>query len=405
MFDKLFGGDPQSQGSLAAIAQILQASGPSRTPRGLYQILGSGMAAGQDATQQAQQQAQIAQLREHQIRSSEADFTAQQSQRAMQQQVNDALRGANGEGGFNAEAAIQAVMRINPMQGLELQRSLAKAGPKYDSGITFVNGPDGKPVAVRTADDGSVKQLDGLSPREKLELENLGGRSVAVNPYELQAGQSFQRTMTPDGAASNAIARENLGLSRQRLALEKQTQAGGGRAPAGYRWAANGSLEAIPGGPATKGAMATEGERKASTLLQRLQFSEAQLEAAVKGSPGAATPSLLAQGLRGIGAEAAANSFTGESRQKVDAAQLDILDAALTLGTGAAYTKEQLEGYRKSYFPQIGDAPGTVADKQARLNNVIEAAKTAAGRAAPAQPSLPTTAPAASGGWSIRKVQ
>lgn len=200
MFDKLFGGDPQSQGSLAAIAQILQASGPSRTPRGLMQILGSGMAAGQDATQQAQQQAQIGQMREQQIRSGEAEFSAQQSQRAMQQQVNDALRGANGEGGFNAEAAIQAVMRINPMQGLELQRSLAKAGPKYDSGITFVNGPDGRPMAVRTADDGSVKQLDGLSPREKLEFRD-GGDGL----YGLDQFTGEQRAKIAKGLDPSAI--------------------------------------------------------------------------------------------------------------------------------------------------------------------------------------------------------
>ncbi len=110
MFDKLFGGDPQSQGSLAAIAQILQASGPSRTPRGLYQILGSGMAAGQDATQQAQQQAQLAQMREQQLRSGEAEFTAQQSQRAMQQPVNDALRGAKKQSLGVSDRAYTVVM-------------------------------------------------------------------------------------------------------------------------------------------------------------------------------------------------------------------------------------------------------------------------------------------------------
>jgi hypothetical protein len=58
-----------------------------------------------------------------------------------------------------------------------------------------------------------------------------------------------------------------------------------------------------------------------------------------------------------------------------------------------------LEGYRKSYFPQLGDAESTVADKAARLNNVIEAARIAAGRAAPE-----AAAPAAPGGWKIERV-
>jgi hypothetical protein len=71
---------------------------------------------------------------------------------------------------------------------------------------------------------------------------------------------------------------------------------------------------------------------------------------------------------------------------------MDMLDAALTLGTGAAYTKEQLEGYRKSYFPQIGDTKDNVRDKKDRLANVIKAAKIAAGRAAP--PAAGVDAPA-----------
>lgn len=209
----IFGGDPQSQGLLAAAAQILQASGPSRTPTSLGQILGGGLMAGMGATQQARQQGQLEQLRGLQLQEGQAGLADRQSAREQEQQINDALRGANGDSGFDANAAIQAVMRIDPMQGLQLQRSLAKAAPKFDSGITWVNGPDGKPVAVRTADDGSIKQLDGLSPREKLQLENLGGRSVAVNPYELQSGQAFQRTASPDALLSAATQRRGQDIT------------------------------------------------------------------------------------------------------------------------------------------------------------------------------------------------
>ena len=212
IFD-MFGGSPQSQGLLAAAAQILQASGPSRTPTSLGQILGSGLGAYQQQEQQARQFGQIEQLRGVQLQEAQAGMADRQRARQQEQQINDALRGANGEGGFDANAAIQAVMRIDPMQGLALQRSLAKAGPKFDSGIEFVNGPDGKPIAVRTADDGSVKMLDGLAPREKLQLENLGGRSVAVNPYQLQAGQSFDRTATPDALLSAATQRRGQDIT------------------------------------------------------------------------------------------------------------------------------------------------------------------------------------------------
>jgi len=136
-------------------------------------------------------------------------------------------------------------------------------------------------------------------------------------------------------------------------------------------------------------ALATsEGERKASTLLQRLQFSENQLTKALVDDPNAAKPGVFLSALDVLSTPLA-NTLTSEDRQRVESAQLDILDAALTLGTGAAYTKEQLEGYRRSYFPQIGDKPKQIEDKKARLQNVISAAKIAAGKGAALIPSVP----------------
>jgi hypothetical protein len=183
------------------------------------------------------------------------------------------------------------------------------------------------------------------------------------------------------------------------------SSAGRPKPPSGYRYDASGeNLEPIPGGPAdkpkdgpAKEGAATEGERKAATLLQRLQFSESQLTEALVNNPDAAKPGVFASAVA-ILSTPLANSLTPEARQRVQSAQLDILDAALTLGTGAAYTREQLEGYRDAYFPQIGDKPNAIKDKQARLNNVISAARIAAGKAARLVPALP--APAAAGGSS-----
>jgi hypothetical protein len=151
-------------------------------------------------------------------------------------------------------------------------------------------------------------------------------------------------------------------------------------------------MQAIPGGPAdarvqNKG-VPTEGERKAETLRQRMEGSLNQLQSVTKENPDAASPSLLAETARKIplfGGDNTANAVMGSDRQRVEAAQLDILDAALTLGTGAAYTKEQLEGYRRSFFPQPFDSKETVKDKKERLDNILRSARTAAGRAAPAE--------------------
>ena len=145
-------------------------------------------------------------------------------------------------------------------------------------------------------------------------------------------------------------------------------------------------------------ASLSEGERKAATLLQRLQFSQQQLNDVLKANPDAAKPEYLPTFIEGI-SETGANLIRSEPRQQIETAQMDLLDAALTLGTGASYTKEQLKGYSSSYFPRIGDSPKTIKDKEARLSNIVEAAKIAAGRGAKLVPEVkagnkpPTGAP------------
>lgn len=130
--------------------------------------------------------------------------------------------------------------------------------------------------------------------------------------------------------------------------------------------------------------MPSESERTAGFLTNRVQNSLAQLQQAVGVSPSAASPNLSAEVIRNVtGSDYLKNLVNPETRQQVEAAQMEILDAALTLGTGAAYTREQLDNYRKSYFPQLGDKPATVADKAKRLKNMLDSAMIKAGRAAP----------------------
>ena len=138
----------------------------------------------------------------------------------------------------------------------------------------------------------------------------------------------------------------------------------------------------------------SEGERKAGALTSRLQFNINKLNEILGKKPEVATPGLMSSVIEGVtGSEYLSSLAKDADRQRIEAAQLDILDAALTLGTGAAYTREQLEGYRKAYFPQLEDKgkPGVIKDKQDRLQNVLEAAFMASGRAAPPRT---TTAPA-----------
>ena len=154
--------------------------------------------------------------------------------------------------------------------------------------------------------------------------------------------------------------------------------------------------------PSTTINMPSDGERKSAVLASRLNFSVGQMNEAIGADPKAALPNTAAEVARFVSrTDFLPNKINTEQRQIVEAAQEDILDAALTLGTGAAYSREQLAGYKKSFFPQMGDSAATVKTKQERLTNLLKSAEVASGRAAKditaPIPKLPT-APATSGG-------
>lgn len=136
--------------------------------------------------------------------------------------------------------------------------------------------------------------------------------------------------------------------------------------------------------------MPSESERTSGFLTSRLQNALGQINQVVTKNPQAASPKLGAEAVKLFtGSDYLKNLANPATRQQVEAAQLELLDSALTLGTGAAYTREQLMNYQKSYFPQLGDKPSTVADKQERLKALLNAAKIKAGRAAPEDMGLP----------------
>ena len=148
--------------------------------------------------------------------------------------------------------------------------------------------------------------------------------------------------------------------------------------------------------PSTTINMPSEGERKSAVLASRLNFSVGQMNDAIGADPKSAMPNTAAEVARFVSrTDFLPNKINTAQRQIVETAQLDILDAALTLGTGAAYTREQLESYRRAYFPQLEDNPATVKSKQDRLINLLKSAELGAGRAAKditvPVPKAPTT--------------
>ena len=156
--------------------------------------------------------------------------------------------------------------------------------------------------------------------------------------------------------------------------------------PVGFELGPDGVARRIPGIPdpnnPNEGAP-TESERTAGFLAGRIVDAVQRLAPAAQKNPEAQSPSTGVEMVRGIAGDTAANFFTSPERRQIYAAQRDILDAALTLGTGAAYTKEQLAGYETSYLPQLYDDPDTVQSKRQALRTLLQEAAQKAGRSAP----------------------
>jgi len=123
----------------------------------------------------------------------------------------------------------------------------------------------------------------------------------------------------------------------------------------------------------------SEDERKSAGYAIRMQNSIDLLDRIAKeggkGDPSAWSTmvNMLPEGM--------AEVLRPEDRSRVEDAQLDALDAALTLATGAAYTREQLKGLSRSYFPQYGNTEKQKQEKKERLEDIIATARIRAGRA------------------------
>ena len=199
-----------------------------------------------------------------------------------------------------------------------------------------------------------------------------------------ERGLAAQAMATERGAMDRTLVKEQGDNIRTGLTSLAQTEAARikaaqeNKAPAGYRWAAGGKLEPIPGGPAGDGKPLTEDQAKSAGYALRMDNALKLIDDVGKKDPGAIRPGALAAVTNAL-PETLANTLRPEARQRVEAAQLDALDAALTLNTGAAYTREQLQGMSRSYFAQPGDDDKTVADKGNRLQSLIDTARLRAG--------------------------
>lgn len=133
---------------------------------------------------------------------------------------------------------------------------------------------------------------------------------------------------------------------------------------------------------ATRIVMPSEGERKDAYNLGRIVTAQRQITQAVAKDPSAFAPGGLEALVESAPGDGAFTYLTqSPQRQIVAAAQGDMIDALLTLATGAAYTKEQLAQQRQSYLPRWNESDTSKRAKVERLYDLAQQARVRAGRA------------------------
>jgi hypothetical protein len=136
-------------------------------------------------------------------------------------------------------------------------------------------------------------------------------------------------------------------------------------------------------------------ERKAGFMANILDSNLAQMQKAYQLDPKSVKPNVPSSIVEAIsGPNVVSRNLSSTQRQIVEDSQLDVLDAALTLRTGAAYTKEQLKGMKDTYFPRALDPQPVIDAKKARLESLLNGAYIASGRATPKRTSEPYGGPA-----------
>ena len=352
------------------------------------------------------------------------DGEQKQESKAMHQEVADLMwRGASALKASPAEAKAQVYqmvvgeLRKNPNAGDWLadlpeqydpatvdpvvEGIIAKAG-MYQPQEAFSNAGQGFMMGNR----GSSKQIEGYQEAKAQPKGQAMPQPQKLNDEQIAQGANamIQSGKTPEETEAWIIQQQSAPDFQSAPSRASPQPSKPQRAPSGYRFTGAGDLEPIPGGPAARKGAAeprqnspaarktTEDQNKAAGYARRMELSLSDVSRYEKADPSSNRPGLGIAMLDAV-PNSIANYGKSEARQNIEAAQMDALDAALTLNTGAAYTKEQLASLAKAYFPQPGNTANVVEEKKKRLQNLIDTARTRAGSAYVA-PNAPTEADA-----------
>ena len=135
------------------------------------------------------------------------------------------------QAGTDPRALIQqAAMSANPFL-MQMAGNMAKALPRVKTTEKVMK--DGNAFTRPVFDDGTFGQVSDMPVASQMSFQNLGDKTIGVNPYTGQPLAQFAQGITPGQSASLAqsarhhadsmgMQAANLGVSQQRLAMDKR---------------------------------------------------------------------------------------------------------------------------------------------------------------------------------------
>lgn len=253
----------------------------------------------------------------------------------------------------------------------------------------------------------AAKRTEGLTTLEQFE-QGWKQKGFDLELKKADEQTRHNRAVENNSAGQLAVSQGQLGVAQGNLKVSQAREtreAAAGKVPSGYHQGPDGTLVAIPGGPADpSNKPPTEFQGKSAAFGARAQQADKILtELQGKYSPaGINTKNALSDvWVVGGALGAAANGNLSDASQRAEQAQRDFINAVLRQESGAAIGAGEFDNARKQYFPQVNDGPALIAQKAANRRLAVQGLLTNAGHAAfsasptSAAPARPAPAPQA----------
>lgn len=227
----------------------------------------------------------------------------------------------------------------------------------------FIQGPDGA-IAVGNLNDGTIKTLQPGQPKPdpaNYDMVTTADGVIAVNKRDpsdkIRIGAAPPRASAGDGVGFRSLTPDQVAQRGYPAGTVVQVDSRG--------------KEYVNSRPSTQQTgQPTESERSAG------------LHATVSINGLRNIMAREAGGYNRAGVmEQAGGVFGGENERLYDQAADEFIDGYLRAMTGAAATKNEIDTYKRQWFPALGDTPAVIAQKSAGRLNALKGMKSKAGRA------------------------